>query len=127
MRTMRPPATAQTRLRPTFSREAGIYSYVRCRAAHGGAGAGALSCWGEYGGVGSEGRPALRRTAPARLKGNWGLREAAKEVEGRLRSRGPAVSCRGGLGGAKPPGASPRPRTWGDGRVGVGRAGRPRG
>ncbi|KAJ7331809.1 hypothetical protein JRQ81_013989, partial [Phrynocephalus forsythii] len=32
-----------------FSREAGIYSYVLCRAAHGGAGAGALSCWGKWG------------------------------------------------------------------------------
>ncbi|KAG8131975.1 hypothetical protein E2320_009865 [Naja naja] len=30
---------------PRISREAGIYSYVLCRAAHGGAGAGALSCW----------------------------------------------------------------------------------
>ncbi|ETE67472.1 Cold shock domain-containing protein E1, partial [Ophiophagus hannah] len=32
-------------LSPRISREAGIYSYVLCRAAHGGAGAGALSCW----------------------------------------------------------------------------------
>lgn len=36
-----------TLLSPRVSREAGIYSYVLCRAAHGGAGAGALSCWGK--------------------------------------------------------------------------------
>lgn len=59
MRTMRPlvTVTAQVRLRPAFSREAGIYSYVRCRAAHGGAGAGALSCWGEYGSGGERRAP----------------------------------------------------------------------